>query len=464
MKTKLFSCCCGVAMLASGPVVASELRWQVTGDVGAIHESNPTKVENDEKADTRGIVQLGGRLFQDTESLFMDLEYKARHENWADDTFDDRNTLQGHGQITWRPADYFTFYANNRRQDLIVNNTFSDTQDNRSVRSTTELGARFTAHLGALDTLNVAPVYRQVNFSSGDGVDSNRPGVLAFWGHRLSKTDSFRVNVFAERIDFDSDSTQNDIDRAQAFVRYSARLNRLSYDIEAGMTWVVGDDSNNAEGVDDGDNDFSGMLFRAFVDYEHKNHLFQLRAFHDLTDTSIGLSDSTLGGVEYNPGDSNVNQLALVTRSQVDISYDLGFADERWNWGIGYRYDRQDVEATATEISLARDETRNWVYTSLQYNMTRNIDLMARGSYETIDFTDSPTEREDEYYKLGAAVNFNMFKYGRLSVGVEHEQRESNALAVIQDYTDLMVYANFRLAFPAMPQRRGVRSVGGYSF
>lgn len=281
-----------------------------------------------------------------------------------------------------------------------------------------------------------------------------------FWGHKLSKTDKLTVNVFAERIDFDSEATQNDIDRAQAYLGYAAKLNRLSYEIEGGYTWVRGDDSGNPDSVDDSVNDYSGPLVRAFVNYEHENHVFRLRAFQDLTDTSIGLDDSTLGGVDYNTGDSNVNQLALVTRTQVDLNYDLEFAAEQWRWDIGYRYDRQDVEATATEDSLARDEKRDRLYSSLNYSMTRNISARLAGSYQVIDFTDSPIDRADDNYRLGLMFTFRVFKYGYINVGAEQERRNSDFIEIpgVQgpvDYVDNRVFANFRMEFPTLPGRRG---------
>jgi hypothetical protein len=460
MKSRLIPCLTSALVVISGQALAADLKWQVYGDLGALYESNPTKVENDTQDDTAVSALIGARLYQDTQTILLDFDYRGSHQTWIDDTFDDRNTLEGYGQFTWQPADYFTFFINNRRTDLIVNNTFADTQNNRAVRSTTEAGALFTARLGRVDTLNLAPVYRAVTFSSGNGVDSNRPGMLAFWRHRLSETDALSVNVFAERVDFDSDAVQNDIDRAQAFLGYSAKLNRLSYDIEAGYTWVRGDDSDNPGTVDDSDNDYSGPLVRAYADYERDNHLFTLRAFRDLTDTSIGLDDSTVGGVNYDPGDNNVNQLALVTRTQVDLNYDLDFAAQQWNWQIGYRYDQQDVEATATNISLARDENRNWLHSTLRYEMTRNIDARLFGSYQTTDFTDSPLGREDDIYRLGLVFTFRIFKYGFINFGAEQERRNSN-VDLVSDYTDNKIFANFRMEFPELPGREaGRRSVG----
>lgn len=463
MNNKLLSCCCGAALLVAGNAQAADLKWQVFGDLGAAFETNPTKVEEDEKEDTRVRARIGGRLYQDTEQLFLDLEYSAATEAWVNDTFQDRNTLEGYGQILWQPVDFFNLYVNNRRQDLIVNNTFADTQDNRSVRSTTEIGALFIGHITKVDTLNIAPVYRAVRFQDSGGVGSKRPGVLAFWQHRISTTDRFGLNAFVESIDYDSDAVQNDVLRAQAFVSYSARLNRLSYDFQFGQTWMQGDDSNNDPGVDDSDNDFQGTLLRAFIDYDYDNHMFQLRAFHDLTDTSIGLSDSNVGGVGYNPGDSSVSQLALITRTQVDVRYGLAFAARQWDWSIGYRFDKQIVEARADEEGFqapARDEIRNRIYSTLHYNMTRYVDARLEGEYYSIDFTDSPIGRVDDYLRVGLIFDFQLFRYGRLRAGAVHEQRLSNAEPLVHDYTDETLFVDFRLEFPPLA-RRGVRGFRG---
>ncbi len=480
MKSRLIPCICSAAMLLSGHVLASNLKWEVYGDLGAQYESNPRKAASgSEQGDTKVRALAGIRLHQETEFIFLDFDYRASHETWLgemDEIFGDRNKLEGYGQFSWKPADYFTFYVNNRREDLIVNNRFVETQNNRTVRSVIEVGAEFTARLSRVDTLNLVPIYRAVNFSDA-GIDSKRPGVLLFWGHRLSETDALSVNLFAESIDFetpvlDAIAPQDDILRAQAFVGYSARLNRLSYEFEAGYTWVRRDDSNNADSIDDSANDYSGPLIRARLNYQHENHSFQLRVIRDLTDTSVGLGGSFSGG-DYGTGDTSVNQLALVTRSQIDVYYDLAFAAEQWSWQIGYRYDQQDVEYDALDaledaigpidppIDLGllgvQDETRNLIYSALLYEMTPKITARLIGNYRITDFTDSPLGREDDIYRLGLVFTFRMFKYGYFDLGAEQENRNSN---VVHDYVDNKIFANLRLVFPARPGRRDAR--GGY--
>jgi hypothetical protein len=443
--------------MLSGHALAKDLQWQVYGDLGAIYQTNPSKVSSGEEADTKIRAVAGGILTNTTATTDLDLNYRAMHETWLDDTFTDRDTLEGYGSFNWKPSDYFSVFVNNRRRDLIVNERVASTQDNRTVRGTTEIGALFTARLGQVDTLNFAPVYRMVNYSNGEGVDSNRPGVVAFWEHRLSKTDKASVNLFAERIDFEADEVQNDIDRAQAFLGYAATLNRLSYDINAGYTWVKVDTSNSPSGEIPLEDQFSGPLLRALVRYDYQNHLFSLRAVRDLTDTSIGLDDSAFGGdAGYQPGDSSVNQLALVTRTQLDLTYDLRFAAEQWNLQTGYRYDRQAVEATpsAIPLSLARDETRNWLYGSLDYAMTSKINAKIGATYKAIDFTDSPFGRKDDEYRLGLVFTFQIFKYGYLQAGGLHERRDTN-VDFFNSYTDNMVFLNLKLVYPQQQPSRG---------
>jgi hypothetical protein len=465
MKIRLIPCLCSAAALLGGGAVADpNLQWRVYGDLGTAYATNPTKV-NDDNAEPDTIVRarIGGALTQQTATTDLDFDYRYTHDTWLDDSFGDRDTLEGYGIFTWQPKDYFQFFVNNRRRDLIVNNTFADTQNNRSVRSVTELGALFTARLGPVDSLNLAPVYRLVNYNSGEGIDSKRPGLVAFWEHRLSPTDNMSVNFFAERIDFETDAVQNDIDRAQAFLGYAARLNHLRYDFEAGYTWVKVDDANPPANESDQGTDFSGPLLRALVQYQQKNHIFNFIAVRDLTDTSIGLDDSEFGS-EYTSGDTDVNQLALVTRTQVDAFYDLTFAAEQWNLRAGYRYDKQDVEATATEISLARDEIRNWLYGSLDYDMTRKITARLVGSYKNIDFTDSPFDRVDDEYRLGFMFVFQIFKYGYVQTGALHEARTSN-VSFVSDYTDNMLFVNFRWVFPEYQlDRDGRRGAVGEEF
>ena len=450
MKIRLLPYLCASAALLGVPAAVAEpnLQWQVYGDLGTAYATNPTKVDDDLAEDDFAVrARIGAALTQRTATTDLEFDYRYTHLTWVDDSFGDRDTLVGFGSFKWQPQDYFSFFVNNRRRDLTQNSRNPDTQANRSVRGVTEFGGLFTARLGRVDTLNLAPVYRFVRYNSGEGVDSDRPGVVAFWEHRLSPTDKMSVNLFAERIDFDADEVENDLDRVQAFLGYGARLNRLSYDFQAGYTWVESDvDENEAEG----ETEYSGPLLRAVVRYEQQNHSFNLLAVRDLTDTSIGLDDSDFGG-EFGSGDTDVNRLALVTRSSVDAFYNVRFAAEQWNLRAGYRYDRQDVEATPSGVpedeSQANDQARNWLYAGLDYDMTRKITARLAGSYKNIDYFEDPDGRIDDEYRIGLMLVFNIFRYGYLQAGGLHEARTSNDSGV-SDYTDNMLFVNLRWVFP----------------
>ena len=97
MKRRFTPWLFGTAMIISAHTLGADLKWQVFGDLGAQYNSNPTKVEvGDEQDDTVVRALVGGRMYQDTEFLFLDFDYRATHVSWVDDTFGDRNTLEGY--------------------------------------------------------------------------------------------------------------------------------------------------------------------------------------------------------------------------------------------------------------------------------------------------------------------------------------------------------------------------------
>jgi hypothetical protein len=471
------------AALFCAPILAQQnLTWQVSGGVENRYETNPTRVVEDVEddptvgcaatgnncidGDNRIRASVSGGVNYINSQVLLDFYYTVNSDTWLNDSFNDRRTLQGYGQFAWTPADFFQAFFRNTRYDTLTDSQQPDTPDNRSVRSVSEAGLVFTANLGAVDSLNFSPIYRQVRYLDGDGIDSQRPGATVYWLHRFSPNDEFRANIFGETVKFKNasddvaanDQEGIDLNRAQAFLGYGVLLNRLGYNIDLGYTWV---DPDEAEGQES--QNYSGPLIRAVINYQHLNHYFQFRFNRDLTDTSIGIAGQGVGGGFFggNTGASDVSELALVNLTQFAVDYRLNFADARWSWSIGYRYDQIDVEAQPVEGGV-EDQNRNWVNSTLGYQMTRRVSARLYGRYLEYDYTS--TGINEQRYNLGLVFDFRVFKYGYINLGVEREQFNSSADIAIADplrfidntYSNDIVYANFQLVYPALQAGRGL--------
>ncbi len=87
------------------------LQWQVYGDLGAAYATNPTKVNDDDaEPDTIVRARIGGALTQKTATTDLDFDYRYTHDTWLNDSFSDRDTLEGYGIFTWQPKDYFQVF------------------------------------------------------------------------------------------------------------------------------------------------------------------------------------------------------------------------------------------------------------------------------------------------------------------------------------------------------------------
>lgn len=439
---------CALALLF-GSSSAFALEWGVDGRVGAQHETNPDLSFQDEQADWRRIAEVRGFLSHESSQIDVDLDYSAYHESWADKTFDDRNTFTGFGSFQWQPANFFRFFLENRRRDLIVNNQDADTPDNRDVRTTLTGGVEFIANVTSVDELYLQGVYRKVGFQESFGIDQNRPGVGVGWRHRLSEVSRLSVDAFAERIEFKDQDTieRGDVDRANLYAEYQAQLRRIDYVIQVGYTWVDADETIRI--VDDGSGPtlevleaqkFGEPLIRADLGYTKDNHRLTFTAFHVLTDTSIGLDENNIGGIDYTPEDSNFDQLDLVTRQQVRFGYNLLFGKERWTLDVVARGDREDYQ------TAQRDQDRQRINTLLTYQINRRIDLGMYADYERIHFQDDPNNTRYNTLWAGVRMGFRIFRFGEINLRLERQRRTSGD--DFAEFTNNVAAAEIRLFYP----------------
>ena len=119
MKIRPLPFLCVSLVLSGGPTLAEpNLQWQVYGDLGTAYATNPTKVADDLAEDDFAVrARIGAALNQKTATTDLDFDYRYTHLTWVDDSFGDRDTLEGVGSFKWQPQDYFSFFINNRIGD-----------------------------------------------------------------------------------------------------------------------------------------------------------------------------------------------------------------------------------------------------------------------------------------------------------------------------------------------------------
>lgn len=412
---------------------ANALEWNVGAELGAEHHSNASKSSTNKESDLRQMLGLGLMAKQETRTLELEADYRALVERWQDDAQGDRETLTGFAQVAWRPVEFLRLYANNERHDLTTDSREAETTDNSDVRDTSELGAELSFRFTAVDTLGIAGFYREVNYQE-DGIDSERPGVLGFWRHDLSPVSSLTLNAMAENVKFDG--FDGEADRQSVYLTYQSALSQLQYQIEVGATRL---DLETGDLLIEED-EYTGELVRAALQFSRHTHHLEVVLSRELTDSSLGLEDSsTYGGGSFNPDDTNLEDFDVVTQSQAYFSYRWNFAPS-WTFGAAYRYSEEEYE------NLDNDETRHDLTFNLDYQATRTIGVGLYGGAQTWKYDDALVNRDkDEKFYAGVRMNWRLARQWGVTFGYEYEERDSDNAAA--EYDNNIIYArlNFTL-------------------
>lgn len=406
---------------------AHAIEWNAGAELGAEHHSNARKSSTDKESDLRQMLGVGLLAKKETRTLALEANYRALLERWQDDTQEDRDTLTGFAQVAWRPVEFLRLYANNERHDLTIDSSEAKTTDNSDVRDTTEVGAELSFRISAVDTLGITGFYREVNYEE-EGIDSERPGLLGFWRHDLSPVSSVSLNAFAENVKFDG--FDGEADRQSLYVSYQAALSQLQYQVDLGVTRL---DLETGDLIIEED-EYSGELVRVAVNYTHQTHNLQVVLSRELTDSSLGLEDSSLyGGGSFNPDDTNLADFDVITQTQAYFNYRWNIAPS-WTFGASYRYSEEDYE------NLPDDEKRHAVAVNLDYQATRTIGVGLYGGAERWKYEESLAGRDkDEKFYAGVRMNWRLARQWGVTFGYEYEERDSDNAA--SEYDNNIIYA-----------------------
>jgi hypothetical protein len=417
-------------MMLAATQGANALEWNVGAELGAEHHSNASKSSTNKESDLRQMVGVGLMAKEESRTLALEADYRALLERWQDDTQDDRDTITGFAQVAWKPAEFLRLYANNERHDLTIDSTEAKTTDNSDVRDTTEVGAELSFRFTAVDTVGIAGFYREVNYEE-EGIDSERPGVLGFWRHDLSPVSSLSLFAIAEQAEFDG--FDGEADRQSVYLSYQAALSQLRYQVDLGATRL--ELESNDLLIDE--DDYTGELVRVSADFTHATHYLQVVISRELTDSSLGLEDSsTYGGGSFNPNDTNLDDFDVITQTQAYFNYRWNFALS-WAFGASYRYSEEDYE------NLDSDEKRHDLELQLDYQATRTIGVGIYGGAETWKYDSAQTLRDkDEKFYAGVRLNWQLARQWGVTFGYEYEERDSDNAAA--EYDNNIIYAQLR--------------------
>jgi hypothetical protein len=415
-----------LAAVSQSGFAADQLKINVGASL--ISHSNAALDKGDKQSDTERVAHAAvDYSHPDDGFLLADLGYVVDRRDFQRNVQSDQTAVDG-------KAD-FLVHLLPRRLDLVLDHQISesltdrrnvDVTDNQERRSIITAGVDGYAHLSAVDSLVLRPRYTDVSFESSTDSDSQRSFVTGAWQHLLSPVSSTELNVSWGKVKFDQ--SINDYESTGAQLSYKTALTRLSYELAGGFTRI---DRDHGDSV-------NGYQARLNADYKGDGYTWGGTLVHELTDTSVGLSQTELSVTNFNAADSNFDQQDIIKRTQADI-----FASRQFNAantvsvGIGYRKDDYDT--------LPEDQDGYYAQFNYQYSLNSFWSLGVDARYEKTRFLNSIDQLE--YREITPEV-FAIYRVTeRFSIRGAVARRDRKANVASAEYTDnqALITVNYRL-------------------
>ncbi len=410
---------------ATGSSVAAD-QLTVGGRASMQVHSNAALTHNDQS----DVVRIAGADIgykKPDGSLTADLDYHAERRDYLHDTQGDQNSIDGKAAFGWqiqpRQLDAVLYHQISQQ---LINRQNANVSSNREERSIVTAGVDGYLHLSPVDSLVLSPRYADVNFQNSTQSNSQRSTVAGIWAHKLGALAALDLTAGYDHVTFDQ--AQSDYDSPNMMLAYHAALARLSY--QAGLGY-------NRINRDQGD-DFNGSIVRAGLDYKGEEGFSGGGIFvHQLTDSSIGLSNVGLSNQALQNNDSNFEQPSIVEMDQLDLYLDQHFSVvSSLHFGAGYLRDIYKDAGQNQNPSQSSNQDQTVAYGALGYRYSLNSfwSLGADARFEHTDFLDDPNNLNYDTTRLYVTLFYKPMRALELSLAAGQDKRDANVSA--NSYTD----------------------------
>jgi hypothetical protein len=381
------------------------------------HDDNIRKTKNNKESDLKEQVGVNVAYGYNSTALDLKLDYGLSHEVYQDESFDGKTRLQGYSsaKISTNPARY-AWLVSHDQSIANVNNRNANTPDNLDQRSILTTGPDLYLQLSPVDILSGSLRYVDVQYDEQDKSDSQRNQAQLSWNHRLNSLD--KVGVNARYTDADGDGRDSSYSQEHIGVTYSGQMKYGSYYLEFGDSSLKRDQ--------DGFKDVDGNYYKANFNTSWDANRLGFSYNQDITDSSIGLSQNynarSVDQQDFNNGDTNFDDIDIVTRTRYQAIYRRQNVDGRLGFSLALSQDEEDFE------TLLTDQKTQSIVVGFQYAIAQNLSSSINYRFENIEYLDEPLLGEDEISLITANINHRIgdewsFKYG-LSYGERNNDED----------------------------------------
>lgn len=384
----------GMVLLCVSSPGFSAVETGVTAGLSAEWTDNVFLTNQDRRNDWVETIDLGADL-QDQETLYQyAVDYSVSHDRYERGSFDSTTYYNGRANLNLSPFPRRFEWNNSIQSETTTRDSSAlNTPENRDQRNRYTTSPSLALILLPRDRVSLIGNAERVTFRESDGSDSDRAGANLDWTHAATSLLDLSLNVGQEKVQFERDEDYRSTD-------YHLGINRR---INGGNVWLaLGHVKVEPEISEETDE----PQYEANIEWSNQLHLLTFRAYHDVTDSSVGASRffEPSDNIEL-PNDVNTDEVEIVKRTRYSLGYGYGMEGR---YSINPSLYLDDEEAV--------DGSSDTLRKGFNLLMERNISAQMRASFEFNFARDDnkdvletvTTQRVDysKFYRLALAHDF----------------------------------------------------------
>jgi hypothetical protein len=409
----------GVSGMVSN--IAQEKQFSANVYLELEHDDNIRKTNTNEESDIQQLVGVAINYTYISKALDMGIGYALTHEEYADDSFEGKTRLEGNArvQISTNPARY-SWLIQHDQSIGNSNNRNADTPNNLEQRSVLTTGPNVNLQLSRVDTLSATFRYVDVRFDEQSNNDTQREQAQLSWNHLLSPRSN--VGLTASYVEVEGDTPASGYNQQKFGLTYVSQIKYGSYSLSGGQTKLERD----VTGIEDTD----GSYYSASFNTTWSGSSLGFSANRDVTDSSIGLSQSFSAGSGFQNGDTNFDNIDIVTRTRYQIFYNRRNVDGRLGMSAQLARDEQSFD------TLLTDQESQSASIAFDYALSQNLNTSVSYRYEKNKYLDEPLLGEDKAQVVSLGLDHSVGQQWSFSYSISYDERE-NSIDVNRDYQSL---------------------------
>ncbi len=401
---------CMLATVVCSDVAAQEENVpRINLGLGLVYDDNANRASGEpgdpEESDTQRQFNLGVGIDGDTKHLGYVLNYQATDSAYENDTFGDRTSVNGYGELRVFSADRrYSWVFSNTETDTVVDVAAADTPDNRQQRSRYATGPELQLRFSPRDTLILSGRYSTLQVDA-DGTDSDRTNGNVTWQRMVSPKLTLALDATYESVEFEQDDLvgisndfSNDYDRQTASLNIVRRIRHGQINLNAGYSVI---DRSILE------DDVKSPVYGLNVTLRGFGGENTLNALRSLTDNTAGLNrglQATLGipnvgntGTETDP-DFGGTGAQIVIREQLVLGHKRLVFSPRNTLGFGVSWNEREEEDSG------QVESRQGVELNFERTLSPATSLRLNVGYNEFERSDDTDEVIDRRKNAGLVL------------------------------------------------------------